>query len=151
MEEGETNVAPLDVVKAFLALQELDLDSGDVITNLKAQKLVYYAQGWHLAKFDSPLFQEDFQAWAHGPVIPELYNQLKKFGSRQIGTIGDLDPDIFSRQQLDLLISVYKTYAQYSAWKLRDMTHGETPWRNTKQSDTITKDSIKSFFSTAIA
>ena len=52
--------------------------------NLKLQKLVYYAQAWHLALRDVPLFEEDFEAWVHGPVIPALYQEYKKFGWRPI-------------------------------------------------------------------
>ena len=45
-------------------------ESGEVLTNLKLQKLMYYSQAWHLALRDIPLFNEDFQAWVHGPVLP---------------------------------------------------------------------------------
>ena len=110
-------------MKFFLKLQDADGDSGDVITNLKAQKLLYYAQGISLAKTGKPLFDEDFIAWQHGPVIPGLYDELKTFGRSQIELEDDLDLDKFSDEQIDLLISVYKTYGQFSAWKLRDMTH----------------------------
>ena len=34
-------------------------DQGDSITNLKLQKLLYYVQGFNLAAFQSPLFEED--------------------------------------------------------------------------------------------
>jgi uncharacterized phage-associated protein len=47
-------------------------DSGEFISNLKLQKLLYYSQAWHLAIFDRRLFPERFQAWVHGPVIPTL-------------------------------------------------------------------------------
>ncbi len=41
-------VKPIDVVKVLKRLQDFDEDCGDVITNLKAQKLAYYAQGGEL-------------------------------------------------------------------------------------------------------
>ena len=47
-----------------------DRASGEAITQLKLQKLVYYADAWFLANFDEPLIKEDFEAWAHGPVVP---------------------------------------------------------------------------------
>lgn len=144
---NKNTIRPLDVVKFFLRLQDADVDTGDVITNLKAQKLLYYAQGVLLARTGKPLFEDDFVAWQHGPVIPDLYRELKSFGSSQIKLDDDLDLDIFSDQQMDLLISVYKTYGQFSAWKLRDMTHSESPWKDANINDVITKKSILSFFS----
>ncbi len=140
-------LTPMEIVKFFLKLQNADTDSGDVITNLKAQKLLYYAQGINLAKTRQPLFNDDFVAWQHGPVIPSLYRKLKDFGKKQIDLPDDLDLDKFSDEQMDILISVYKTYGQFSAWKLRDMTHQEAPWKNVNINDIITKQSIQDFFS----
>lgn len=138
---------PIEVLRFFLELQSMDVDSGDVITDLKAQKLLYYAQGMSLAKLNEPLFNDDFVAWQHGPVIPELYNELKKFGSQQIELKEDLEIKKFSNKEQELLISVYKTFGQYSAWKLRDMTHDEAPWKSVNIGETITKESIRAFFS----
>ena len=140
---------PMDVLNFFLRLQQLDNDedAGDVITNLKAQKLLYYAQGVSLAKLGTPLFNDDFVAWQHGPVIKDLYHKLKRFGSNQIVSIQDLKVSKFTDEEQDVLVSVYKTFGQFSAWKLRDMTRTEDPWKNVKMDDIITKESIRAFFS----
>ena len=53
---------------------------GDLITNLKLQKLLYFAQGWFLALYDTPLFKEEIQAWIHGPVVATVYHSYKGFG-----------------------------------------------------------------------
>ncbi len=34
-------------------------------SHLKLQKLLYYIQGFHLARFDNPIIDEDFEAWVH--------------------------------------------------------------------------------------
>src|SRR6185369_5131439 len=53
-------------------------ETGSLITNLKLQKLVYYAQAWNLALNDGrALFDDDFEAWVHGPVIFDLYNDYR--------------------------------------------------------------------------
>ena len=49
---------------------------GDM-TTLKLQKLVYYCQAWSLAWDGKPLFDEEFEAWANGPVCPELFKKHK--------------------------------------------------------------------------
>ena len=45
------------------------------ITAMKLQKLVYYSQVWSLVWDEQPLFEARIEAWANGPVIPELYNE----------------------------------------------------------------------------
>lgn len=139
-------IKPLDVVKVLIRLQNFDEDCGDVITNLKAQKLVYYAQGMSYALLGVQLFEEDFEAWLHGPVIPSLYESLKQFGNNQLEIDTEYDDRLFSDQQLDIIVRTYKTFGQYSAWKLRDMTHQEAPWKNTKRNEIISKELIKSYF-----
>lgn len=53
----------------------------DSISNLKLQKLLYYAQGSYLALTNEPLFNENILAWKHGPVVNEVYQVYKKYGS----------------------------------------------------------------------
>ena len=85
-----------DVAKYFLALAN-DVESGEGISNLKMQKLVYYAQGLYLAKYNKALFKEKIKAWQHGPVIPKLYYKFKKYGPGYISTeeINDIDFDAY--------------------------------------------------------
>lgn len=124
-------------------------DCGDEISNLKLQKLLYYMQGFHLACFDAPLFEDDFYAWQHGPVIPSVYDIYKSNGSNGIpcpeGEILQL-----TLEEEDLFDQVYNAYGQFSAFKLRDMTHEETPWKSTMLNSVISKDKLKSFFMTRI-
>ena len=68
-----------DVADYFLA--QCDEDSGDIISNLKLQKLVYYAQGFSLAFFGEALFSEPIEAWMHGPVVPALYRKYSHYGN----------------------------------------------------------------------
>lgn len=151
VKNGDKEITPTDVLGVFLTLQEFDGDSGDTISNMKAQKMLYYAQGWHLAKFGSQLFQDEFEAWQYGPVIPVVWGKLKEFGSDQI-ILKDEEFDInkFSEGQRDLLVSVYKTYGQFTAWKLRDMTHEESPWKDVFKPGVpninISKESIAKYF-----
>jgi uncharacterized phage-associated protein len=136
-----------DVADYFLSL--VDDDSGDSISNLKLQKLVYYAQGLHLACFDQPLFNEDIQAWAHGPVVPELYYKYRGCGSGTLPINSNLDYDKFDDETKQFLNDIYNIYGQYSAWKLREMTHGEQPWieANSRGNNcVISHESLKNYF-----
>ena len=71
-----------EVARYFLSLT--DEDAGELISNLKLQKLLYYAQGFHLAIFGGPLFPESIEAWQHGPVVPEVYRYFHGQGSAHI-------------------------------------------------------------------
>lgn len=116
------------VADYFLSLQ--DEDAEDFISNLKLQKLVYYAQGFWLALYKDPLFNEEIEAWMHGPVIPTLYHHYKAFKSERIPVPEDMDFTCYTRQHRELFDEIYALYGQYSAWKLREMTHNESPWIN---------------------
>ena len=140
-----------DVADYFLS--RCDDESGDLISNLKLQKLVYYAQGFSLALLDEPLFEESIEAWMHGPVVPKLYAKYKNYGKDPLPSDG-FDKDKFTEDQLDLLEEVYNVYGQFSAWKLRNMTHEEAPWAETYIDGigpiSIPNDRMQNFFKTLI-
>jgi len=133
----------------FLLRAKFDYDMGysdELISNLKLQKLLYYAQGCILGLTGKPLFPEEIQAWEHGPVIPAIYHKYKDYGKN-----GLLPDETFDRNSIDeetnaVLENVYETFGQFSAWKLRDMTHQEAPWQETKKNHVISKDVIKKYF-----
>ena len=122
------------------------------ISNLKLQKLVYYAQGYHLAIFDVPFFNEPIDAWRHGPVCPDIYQKYKCYGARSITEQYDEDfTKIFTKDQLELLDEVYSVFGQFAAWKLRDMTHEEEPWKNHEAlAEEIPQEEMRLYFKTRL-
>lgn len=138
-----------DVARYFLSLS--DEDAGDAITNMKLQKLAYYAQGFHLAMHGTPLFSEAIEAWPHGPVVPELYHAYKQHGSGCIPAPVDMDFSRYDPKTRGLLDEVYNVYGQFSAWKLRNMTHEETPWvRASATGDAISLADMEEYFKTLL-
>ena len=134
-----------DVAKCFLYLD--DENEGDGISNLKLQKLVYYAQGFHLALFDKPLFDDQISAWTHGPVVESLYHQYKVHGSNSIPLPADFDKEALSESEFGLIAEVFEVFGQFSAWKLRNMTHEESPWINhEKYASVIPQSEIAEYF-----
>ncbi len=105
-------------------------EHGDPISNLKLQKLLYYAQAWHLALYDAPLFGDPIEAWVHGPVVPSVYGEYKMWSWRPI----DVEPEEedFDSQARDHLDEVMDVYAGLSAYDLEKLTHQEDPWRNAR-------------------
>lgn len=125
-------------------------EMGDLISNLKLQKLLYYAQGAYLALKDKPLFDEDIYNWDYGPVVPEVYQQFKQHGNNAIDKPNDFDFGAFSEDEIEVIDEVLKVFGQFSAWKLRDMTHQEKPWASTKRNDVIPKPLIQTYFKESI-
>jgi uncharacterized phage-associated protein len=139
-----------DVARYFIALGTGSEDEG--MSNMKLQKLIYYAQGYHLAIHDTPFFNEPIEAWMHGPVCPDVYRKYKGNGSAPINAPCEDDfASIFSAEQIELLNEVYFVFGQFAAWKLREMTHEEPPWQNhEKDASIIPHDEMKEYFKTRL-
>jgi len=135
-----------DVAKYFLSRVNEEYD--ERLSNLKLQKLLYYAQGFHLALFNKSLFNEKIEAWEHGPVVPDIYYEYKRYGARGIPTPGNIDFDKYDNKTTELLDEIYDVFGQFSAWKLRNFTHAEPPWIKAMKSKSkvIIKKSMKEYF-----
>jgi uncharacterized phage-associated protein len=134
------------VAKFFLSLT--DLEDNDV-SNLKLQKLCYYAQGLCTAMRGAPLFRDRVEAWDHGPVVPTLYHQYKQYGAQPIPVVPDFDSTVIEGADQQALSDIYEYYAQFSAWRLRNMTHEEAPWINASKRPNreISVDALVEYFS----
>src|SRR5947209_8901261 len=91
----------------------------DPLTNLRLQKLLYYAQAWSLVLRESELFPEEIEAWCWGPVVPAVYNKLPDGqGASQIPSTMFVDAPDLPPEDLELVRSVWEAYDQYSALQL---------------------------------
>lgn len=101
------------------------------MTTMKLEKLVYYCQAWSLAWDGVPLFDEDFQAWANGPVCPVLFMSHKgRFWLE--ADFYDKYECKFSAEQIETMNSVLSTYGDKTPQWLSELTHKERPWRETR-------------------
>jgi len=140
------------IAEYFLA--KTDASVGDLISNLKLQKLCYYAQGIAVAVRRAPLFNESMEAWLHGPVVPAVYRRYKEFGSDAIPPVDVLNIEDYAPADRHILDDVYSYYGQYSAWRLREMTHAEPPWRTNWDEGggcVISNDDLLQYFSTQVS
>jgi len=122
-------VRAIQVAKLFLAWAN---EYGDVITNLKLQKLLYYAQAWHLVNYNRRrLFSDPIEAWDLGPVVPEIYRKWKRYGSSPIPySSNGKEKAPFQGYQIDFLIEFFRVFSNLSATALVSMSHSEAPWQN---------------------
>ncbi len=112
-----------DVAGAILA-------AAGPMTAKKLEKLVYYAQAWHLAWHQRPLFTETIEAWAQGPVVRHLYDQHRRRYQLREWASGDganLSDD--ERRTVDWVV---RKYSPFTAEALSRMTHHESPWRTAR-------------------
>lgn len=126
------------------------------VSTMKLQKLVYYSQARSLVAADAPLFLEDFQAWANGPVCADLFVLHR---GRFIVGPGDLGLSVaenpltsLERASIDRTLSVL---GEYDGNDLSNLTHSESPWRDARGDtpegercqNVISKESIRAFYS----
>ncbi len=114
----------LDVAQTILELH------GEM-TTMKLQKLVYYSQAWNIAWNDNTLFPEKIEAWADGPVTPELYK--RHAGQFRIRSIPGGSSSKLSEHEKETIKKVIAFYGDKSPQWLSDLTHEEDPWRNARQ------------------
>ncbi len=103
------------------------------MTSMKLQKLVYYSQAWHLVWAEKPLFTEEIQAWANGPVIPELYKTHKQEFSLPKNEYANSKSESLTKLERETIDSVAKFYNQYSGFELSEITHREEPWLKARE------------------
>jgi uncharacterized phage-associated protein len=110
---------------------------GIELTNMQVQKLVAIAHGFYLAIFGNPLIRENLKAWQWGPVIPDLYHRLRKYGAQPITEpLNHVEPTPSTGDVPELLDAVWKGYKDRSAAQLSGLTHQPgTPWSLTWHND----------------
>lgn len=121
------NVARYFIVRAYEDGIEAEM------TNMKVQKLLYYAQSLHLALYDEPLFDEEIQAWRYGPVCPPAYRFYSEFEAKQLPIPSkEFLLEIPDRNR-ELLEEIWGYFGGYHAYRLSDMTHFEFPWKKARK------------------
>lgn len=145
-EGGNIMHSVFDVAKYILREKGL-------MTTMKLQKLCYYAQAWSLAWDEKPLFDEDFQAWANGPVCPSLFFRHKGYYEVSEDFFDGEVPD-FTDNEKDTINKVLEYYGNKEPQWLSNLTHSEQPWKEARGcapigmpcSNVITKESMQIYY-----
>lgn len=142
----------IDVANFFVYLLSDKEDEENDLTNMKLNKLAYYAQGQFLKTNGKPLFSEGVEAWRHGPVVPAVYYAFKDNESNPIKNFsGDFDLSKYTAEEKEVMLDVALDKGRYSAITLRNMTHKPGgPWAQSYDGNlfaAIPNDLIKEYFS----
>lgn len=124
------------------------------VDQMKLQKLLYYAQGWHLAWYGSPLFGDAVEAWAFGPAIGDVYTAYKDCADEPISTPSGGHPEKLGEKERKALEAVVAAYGPLSGPELAALTHQEEPWLNAREGyeegqrsrRAIKRDTIRRYF-----
>lgn len=143
--------------------------TGDLITNKKLQKLLYYVEAWSLV-YHSSLIDEDFEAWVHGPVVPDVYHAYKGFGYTPIkneysegqsasNKIRELLGNVkIDQTQKDIFFAVLEKYGSLNSFQLETLSHSEKPWLLAREGQgpfdhsakVISKELMKEYYSSLV-
>lgn len=130
------------------------------MTHKKLQKLLYFSYGYYIAsynnnvsKLENEMFENDFEAWVHGPVSPKIYNLYRDAGYKIISKDKNT-PVILTEKVEDVLFLVLNRFMDKDGDDLERMTHNQFPWLNARNglspiepcSNPITKEDIFVFF-----
>ena len=99
--------------------------TGEVIDEMKLQKLLYFTQRECIAITNEPMFPESFEGWKYGPVCRELRGSITPDG------IIDYDSDI-SEEDKYIVNNVIAEYGALASWKLSELSHKEKSWKNAR-------------------
>lgn len=148
-EDNSGNETEIDVISKYIIVTCKE------ITPLALQKILYYAQGFYYAFFGKFLFDDDCQAWVHGPVFVDIYEKYKGFKSSNIFIYVDYDiEDVMTDEKKEILDAVIKYFGYYNGKALEKMSHYEIPWINARKgllptensNNIISKKDIEEYF-----
>lgn len=108
------------------------LNQCEDITPMALQKALYYIQGFFYAFYGKFIFEEDCEAWTHGPVYRDIYSMYADYRFDPISKIEAFDSSVFTTQEKAVLDSVIRYICCYSGKVLEAFTHNESPWIDTR-------------------
>ena len=127
----------LDVANAFLELAQRDASAKQDISNMKLQKLVFFAQVLSVCMDkNDPLVSSNFHAWDYGPVSPLLYKKIKQFGSAFLSLENRKVQEVFAGctpisdpRALAIIHAIWDQFKGYTSVQLSMLSHHrDSPW-----------------------
>jgi uncharacterized phage-associated protein len=133
--------------KAAQALNYFARQHGGSINKLKALKLLFFADRYHLRKFGRPVSECTYFAMTHGPVASEAKNiaeeadhlpqsalaytrkYVRRKGDYDCATVAEVDASVLSASDREALDFAWRNFGRFSKYQLRDITHHYPEWK----------------------
>lgn len=142
-------ISALDCANWLIEQASDDINGGEYLTQLKVQKLLYFAQGISLYLYNKPLFEDKIYHEKYGPVVRSVIKYLKPFGNLSIETLNkrkDLTKFNNNKEALNALSLAYENFGIFSARKLVELTHNDSCWKNHSDGEEMPQEEIKRTF-----
>ena len=108
------------------------------LTPMQLVKLAYIAYGWYLAIYEKKLFDDRIEAWKYGPIIPNLYQATKHFGSNVIPQSLIADSPVSNPDNEKFFDRIVELYGHFPGIALSNLTHRQgTPWQQVYQPNSL--------------
>lgn len=147
-----------------VVLSEYILKHYGPMSHLKLQKLLFYCDAYHLARFGEELVEDKFEAWVHGPVSRRVYDAIKQYSKLHDDVAyipspnsKDVDSVFFglSSEQQEWISVILGDLSQWTGIQLEVATHSERPWLmaragyhpSDKCGQLISKEETRGFYS----
>jgi uncharacterized phage-associated protein len=132
---------------ATQALNYLAVKSGGTINKMKALKLIFFSDRYHLRKYGRPVTNDEYLAMSYGPVasgvkdIAEmsvfLDSKVEEYAKKSIQpeprynyrSLSAVDTDVFSESEIEALNYAWDHFGCMSEFILADLTHQYPEWK----------------------
>ena len=126
------------------------------MSHKKLEKLLYLAYGYTFVILNRKLFDEQYYAQVHDPIVKAIYSQYQDYGLSKIGKI-NIKPK-FDNDTEDVLEQVWQVYGKYDGIELESIVRQTMPWQKARQGISnldgrgykISQQDITNYFSTKI-
>lgn len=127
--------------KSVQTLNYLAIKNGGKINRLKALKLLWLADKYHLLMYGRTILHDKYVAMPHGPVpsntidisqsnfIAPYVGEFLERRNYHISSKKGIEATFFSKTDFEILDAVMNKFGKMSQWQLRDLTHKYPEWR----------------------
>lgn len=137
-------------ISNLLLLYADDIPYSEPLSNFKLNKLLYLCQGFFIAYFDEPLFEEDIEHWFYGPVVPVVYEKYKDYNRSPIPFNKENIKFIeFEDEEKQMMFDeIFRVYNKYSSAGLKETisNHNIIKQSEPGEGNIIKKEDIKKYF-----
>ena len=100
---------------------------GNPVTNMKLQKMLYYAWVGYYRRFGDYLFRDDICAWRYGPIVPKVHREYRIYAGMPI--LRSAEPAEMDSRVTDFLTRFADDHAGFTASELVNLTQRDGyPW-----------------------
>ena len=116
----EKNMKATDFANYILYLYS---DIVSDISNMKLNKLLYFIYGYYYKETGELLFDETFEAWEHGPIVPSVYNKYKSYENKPIKDYDSISNIKVFKKYNHVISDVMREFGNMTPSQLRNKTH----------------------------